>query len=77
MLGNISLAAVRAFEAAARLGSFKEAALELHLSSSAVSHAINSLEDALGVALFVRSHRRVTLTADGRLLLRHSTTAFD
>jgi LysR family transcriptional regulator, glycine cleavage system transcriptional activator len=56
---------LRAFEAAARHGSFREAALELGLTGSAVSHAIDSLEKWVGVSLFERGARRVTLTRAG------------
>jgi len=60
------LNALRAFEAAARHGSFKGAALELHVSQSAISHQVKSLEDALRVDLFVRKTRAVELTPNGR-----------
>jgi len=61
------LNALRAFEAAARHGSFKGAALELHVSQSAISHQVKSLEDALSVALFVRKTRAVELTPNARI----------
>ena len=51
-----SLAAMRVFEAAARLGSFKEAAGELAMTPTAVSHRIRNLEEELGQPLFRRSH---------------------
>lgn len=54
------------FEAAARHGSFKAAARELHLTPSAVSQQIKALEQALGVQLFARSQRAVSLTTVGR-----------
>jgi LysR family glycine cleavage system transcriptional activator len=54
-----SLNAIRAFEAAARLLSFKDAAEELKLSASAVSRHIRSLERSLGVELFERGFRHV------------------
>ncbi|WMT91884.1 LysR substrate-binding domain-containing protein [Pelagibacterium sp. H642] len=76
MLNNVSLSALKAFEAAGRLGSFRDAAAELNLSSSAVSHAIYGLEKSLGVSLFERQHRSVHLTQDGRILMRHATAAF-
>lgn len=60
------LSALRAFEAAARLESFSRAADEIHVTHGAVSHQVRALEGFLGVALFVRSGRRVALTADGR-----------
>jgi DNA-binding transcriptional LysR family regulator len=60
---------LRVFEAAARHGSFTEAAEELFLTQSAVSKQIKSLEDALGVALFVRINRGLVLTELGRWYL--------
>ena len=60
-----SLAALRALEAAVRLGSFKDAAGELSISPTAVSHHIKTLEQNLGVALFVRGTRKVSATAAG------------
>lgn len=64
-----SFVLLRAFEAAARLQSFALAAHELHLTPSAISHQVRELEQHFGRALFVRSHRRVDLTAEGRRLL--------
>jgi len=60
---------VRAFLAAARIGNFTRAAMELHMSQSAFTVQIRQLEDALGVTLFDRSKRRVALTSAGRELL--------
>lgn len=68
---------LRAFESAARTGSFQEAAVELHLSPSAVSHAIRKLEQALGAVLFERDGRKVRLSTDGTALMRHVGPAFD
>lgn len=51
------------FEAVSRLGSFKAAAQELNLTPSAVSHQIRSLEQELGVDLFIRDGRGVRLSA--------------
>ena len=56
------LNALRAFEAAGRLGSFKEAAAELHVTHGAVSQQVRLLEEWLGAALFERHNRRVVLT---------------
>jgi DNA-binding transcriptional LysR family regulator len=61
-----------AFTMLARVGSFTLAARELHLTQSAVSHAIKSLEQELDCRLFDRLGRRVTLTAAGRQLLDHA-----
>jgi DNA-binding transcriptional LysR family regulator len=60
--------ALREFEAAARLGSFKAAAEELSVSPTAISHQIRKLEDQLGLALFTRGTRAVTLTNNGARL---------
>ncbi|MBS0517256.1 MAG: LysR family transcriptional regulator [Proteobacteria bacterium] len=59
------LPALRLFEAAGRLRSFKLAAAELGLTPSAVSHGIVGLEETLGTRLFVRSPRGLSLTAAG------------
>lgn len=72
------LNAVRAFEAAARLGSFKEAALELGVTHGAISQQVRLLEDWLGnPALFRRSTRRVMLTTAGAALLEEVGPALD
>ena len=60
------LSALRPFEAAARLESFSRAADELHLTHGAVSHQVRALEEHLGVSLFARHGKRVTLTSAGR-----------
>lgn len=65
-----SLLALRCFEAAARLENFTRAADELHLTHGAVSRAVRTLEDDLGLALFERRSRRVFLTDAGRTLAR-------
>lgn len=56
------------FEAAARHLNFTAAAKELGTSQPAVSHRIGMLEEDLGVTLFARGHRGVTLSADGARL---------
>jgi LysR family glycine cleavage system transcriptional activator len=53
------------FEAAARLGSFTEAAQELCLTPGAISRQIRELEHYLGFDLFVRTTRRVDMTING------------
>ena len=62
------LNALRAFEAAARLGSVSRAASELHVTHGAVSRHVRTLEEALGRPLFVRDGRGLALTADGMRL---------
>ena len=59
------LSSVRVFEAAARHGSFKKAAEELNITASAVSHAVQNLEDWLGVTLFQRGGGKLGLTEPG------------
>jgi LysR family transcriptional regulator, glycine cleavage system transcriptional activator len=61
-----SLHALHVFEVAARRMSFTEAARELHITQTAVSHQVKALESELGVALFRRGPRRVSLTPSGR-----------
>jgi len=63
------LNALRAFEAAARHLSFKNAARELHVTPGAVSHQVKLLEDTLGLPLFRRLTRALELTPDGNALL--------
>jgi LysR family transcriptional regulator, glycine cleavage system transcriptional activator len=58
------------FEAAARLGSFSKAALELGLSQSAISHEMRLLEDRIGQPLFLRVGRSVQLTDAGHVYQR-------
>lgn len=66
----LSLTGLRGFAAAARHLSFTQAASELHLTQSALSRQIQALEDELGLPLFVRSTRRMTLTTAGEVLFR-------
>lgn len=71
-----ALGSLRAFEAAARLSSFKAAADELAVTPAAISQQVRSLEDDLGVKLFTRSARAVALTSAGHQLQPVLTTAF-
>jgi len=68
MFANLPLTALRTFESAARLQSFKAAAEELAVTPTAVSHQIRTLENWLGVALFERLARGVRLTECGERL---------
>jgi LysR family glycine cleavage system transcriptional activator len=72
-----SLLALRAFEAAARLGSFKQAADELAVTATAVSHRIRGLEAEIGCRLFIRKTRAVELTTEGRSLYSAVREGFD
>ncbi|MCQ9617135.1 LysR substrate-binding domain-containing protein [Paenalcaligenes niemegkensis] len=64
--GIPSLGALQAFEATARLGAFSRAAEELALTHSAIHRQVSSLEEGLGVQLFTRVRRRITLTDAGQ-----------
>jgi len=63
-----NLAALRAFEAASRHASFSRAAEEIHVTPGAVSHQVRALEDDLGLQLFLRHGKRLTLTDTGQRL---------
>jgi len=63
-----SLGTLAVFEAAARLGGFTKAADELGVTQAAVSRQIRALEEELNTPLFVRGHRKIQLTAAGRVL---------
>ena len=64
------------FETAARLSSFKQAALELGVTPSAVSHQVKALERELETALFIRKHRGIELTTPGLELFTSLEQAF-
>jgi LysR family glycine cleavage system transcriptional activator len=72
-----ALNALRAFEVAARLGSFAAASEELSVTPGAIAQHIKSLEAWAGAGLFVRHSKGVELTALGAGLLPAFTTAFD
>lgn len=71
-----SLTALRAFEVVGRRLSVTKAAEELCVTTSAVSHQVKNLEDAVGVELLIRRHQRVELTAQGELLFRSIQQGF-
>ena len=71
------LTALRSFEAAARSGSFTQAAAVLGVTHGAVSRQVKVLEEWAGVALFDRVGKRVRLTAAGRRFAAHATEALD
>lgn len=70
------LAAIRAFEAAARLLSFTRAAEELAMTQAAVSYQIKVLEERVGQPLFIRKPRQVELTETGSALATGASEAF-
>ncbi|KRE94983.1 transcriptional regulator [Frateuria sp. Soil773] len=71
-----SLHALRAFEAAARLGSMSLAARELHVTHGAISRQVRILEEALGEPLFQRQGRGIEATEAGRRLQESCQAAF-
>ena len=70
------LKSLRAFEAAARVGSFTDAAKELSVTQGAISYQIKLLESSLGLELFLRSARQVSLTDAGHSLFRTTHRLF-
>jgi LysR family transcriptional regulator, glycine cleavage system transcriptional activator len=68
---------IKAFEAAARSGSFSAAGAELNVSAAAVSRMVHLLEQRLGVALFERKANRLAMTAAGRAYQNGLTPIFD
>lgn len=71
------LAGLRAFEAAARTGSYSQAGRELNVSHAAVMQQVRGLERFLGLPLVERSGRGITVTPDGALLADHATRGFE
>ncbi|TFE36818.1 LysR family transcriptional regulator [Paraburkholderia dipogonis] len=76
-LDRVPFAYLRNFEAAGRTGAFADAADELHLSPSAVSHSVRRLEEVIGQKLFRRSAREVELTREGAVLLEYVQRAME
>jgi LysR family transcriptional regulator, glycine cleavage system transcriptional activator len=72
----LPLSALRAFDAITRTGSFRAAAKDMSLTSSAVSHAIRGFEVALGTTLFLREGRSIRLTEEGEMLARYTEHGF-
>lgn len=74
---GLALNALRAFEAAARLGGFAAAAAELGVTAGAVTAHVKALEETLGAPLFERHAKGVRLTPLARAALPELTDAFD
>jgi LysR family glycine cleavage system transcriptional activator len=72
-----SLNGLRAFEAAARHLSFTNAATELSVTQTAISHQIRRLEEELGIRLFIRQNRALALTPEARDYLPGVRAAFN
>lgn len=68
---DVSYELYKVFYRVAKTLSFSEAAAELYISQSAVSQSVKLLEKRLGQVLFVRNTKRVALTPEGELLLKH------
>ena len=68
---------IRAFEAAARLGSFTAAAEDVGLTQAAISQRIGELEKRLGIPLFHRRARAISLTVEGEAWLPHVRLALE
>ncbi|EPX76387.1 LysR substrate-binding domain-containing protein [Salipiger mucosus] len=71
------LRSLQAFEAVVRHLSLKDAAEELHVTPTAVSHRIRGLEDQLGIQLFHRRPRMLELTSEAAAIARRIVTAFE
>ena len=71
----MKLSQLRAVVAVADSGNFSEAALELQITQPAISYAIATLEEQLGVALFVRGRRGAVLTPAGERIVSHARQA--
>lgn len=71
-----SLASIRAFEAAARLGGFARAGAELGMSAAAVSYHVRQLERQIGTTLFERRAQSVSLTPAGEEIAREASRFF-
>jgi len=71
------LNSLKSFEAAGRLLSFTRAAQELNVTQAAVSHQVKVIEEYLGISLFNRYPRRLSLTLQGKALLPEVIEAFD
>ena len=74
---QISLTALRAFEAMARTGSATAAAAELHVTHSAISRQVKALEQQLGIRLFEGPRHALRLTPRGATLASELYPAFD
>ncbi|MCR9110257.1 MAG: LysR substrate-binding domain-containing protein [Rhodobacteraceae bacterium] len=72
-----NLKQLRAFEAAARHGSFKDAAVELNVTQAAVSHQVKALEQDLSVLLFHRRTRRIDPTEEALVYAKALNEALD
>ncbi|BEU28090.1 LysR family transcriptional regulator [Paraburkholderia sp. 22B1P] len=77
MAKDVTLRQFRYFVAAAQSGQFSMAATTEHVSQSAITNAVQALEEALGTRLFVRLPQGVELTPDGQAFLNHARQVLD
>src|SRR2546426_12184430 len=68
-MGNIDLTALEIFKTVAEQGSITKAAARLHRVQSNVTTRVKQLEERLGAQLFLRQHRRLVLSPQGKRLL--------
>jgi urea transport system substrate-binding protein len=68
---------LKAFMVLAETESYTEAAKQLYLTPSAISHAMRALEEDVGCRLFIKAGKKVTLTEAGEALLSHALRALD
>ena len=71
-MGTIDLAALEIFKAVAEQGGITKAAARLHRVQSNVTTRVKQLEERLGTRLFLRQHRRLVLSAEGKVLLAYA-----
>ena len=72
-----TLSSYHIFNAVAEAGNISKAAKNLYISQPAISRAVSKLEQNLSVKLFIRGSRGVHLTEEGKLLYKHTRSAFD
>lgn len=73
MTKGLDIDILRTFHAVARFGRFKDAAVYVHRSASAITTQVQKLEEMVGQRLFVRSNQSVELTQAGRQFLAETT----
>src|SRR5258707_15507701 len=73
---SVSLPALRSFVQVGHCGSLAEAAQQLHLTASALSHQMSRLEEEIGVRLFERTGRALAMTTTGKRLHANVSAIF-
>ena len=68
---DVNLNSLIIFLAVATSNSFLEASNKLYISQPAISKSINKLEEELGITLFYRANKGITLTSNGEILLKY------